>query len=315
MMNRESTIVDQLLSLWEGTPAFTHHMMDMDPHYPRGRSRFDFVTEQIVRMQRLVAGYGRRLRTFVAYCPIRPNALDVVHRALTTDGCIGVKFYPPSGYKPVENADGEIFGDATAAEVNRRNLELFQLCVALDAPLFAHCSPGGMERVRGRTGKYSDPAHWRQALQLDGLAALRLCLGHAGGEDSWTAPHSMRGDSQWERSWGNAVVSLCTQYRNVYCEFGHFDSVLDDEQRSKLRRRLERVVDAHGDAFGRKMMFGGDWHPLSRVPRFQDVVRVWRAMLRSSTVLAPYEAAFFGDNALAYPADIAAGRGSRSRHR
>jgi predicted TIM-barrel fold metal-dependent hydrolase len=300
MMNRESVIVTALMSLWEGGAAFVHHMMDMDLHYPDGRSRFEFVTEQIERVRRLVSQHDGRLWTFVAYSPIRPNAVEVIYDAVTNRDCVGVKFYPPSGYKPLGNIDGDIFGNATAEEVNGRNVELFRLCTDLDLPLFAHCSPGGMERVRGQTGLYSDPAYWFRALQLDGLAALRLCLGHAGGEDAWTLPHSAYGDREWERSWGSAVVSLCTTYPNVYCEFGHFDAVLDDEQRSKLQRRLERVVEIHGDAFGHKMMFGGDWHLLSRMPHYRETARVWRAMVRSSAALAPYERALFANNAVAY---------------
>jgi predicted TIM-barrel fold metal-dependent hydrolase len=300
MMNRESVIVDHMLSLWEGGSMFVHHMMDMDLHYLHGRSRFEFVEQQVTRLQRLAAHHPGRLRTFVAYCPIRRDAVDVVSRALTDRGCVGVKFYPPSGYKPIDNADGDIFGDATADEVNRRNLSLFRLCAKLDVPVFTHCSPGGMERVRGKTGRYSDPAHWRQVLSVDGLGTLRLCLGHAGGDAGWTAPHSAHGDTEWEGSWGNAVVSLCTQYPHVYCEFGHFDSVFDEEERSKLRRRLERVIAAHGDSFGRKMMFGADWHLLSRVSHHRDFARVWRALMRSSNILAPYERAFFRDNARDY---------------
>lgn len=300
MMNRESVIIASLLSLWEGGASFVHHMMDMDPHYPDGNSRFEFVTVQIDRMRRLVSQHDGRLRTFVAYSPIRLNAVDVIHDALANKDCVGVKFYPPSGYKPIGNVDGDIFGDATAEEVNRRNVELFRLCAGVDVPLFAHCSPGGMERVRGTTGRYSDPAYWLRALQLEGLATLRLCLGHAGGEDAWTLPHSAHGDREWERSWGSTVVSLCTTYPNVYCEFGHFDAVLDDEQRSKLQRRLERVIEMHGDAFGHKMMFGGDWHLLSRVPHYREAARVWRAMVRSSAALAPYERALFANNAAAY---------------
>jgi predicted TIM-barrel fold metal-dependent hydrolase len=300
MMNRESVIVSALLSLWDGSAAFVHHMMDMDLHYPDGRSRFEFVTEQIDRMRRLVSQHDGRLRTFVAYSPIRPNAVAVVVDAVTNKDCVGVKFYPPSGYKPIDNVDSDIFGNATAEEVNQRNIDLFRLCTDLDIPLFAHCSPGGMERVRGKTGWYSDPVHWFRVMQLDGLSKLRLCLGHAGGEGAWTLPHSAYGDREWERSWGSAVVSLCTTSPNVYCEFGHFDAVLDDEQRSKLQRRLERVIEVHGDAFGLKMMFGGDWHLLSRVPHYREAARVWRAMVRSSAVLAPYERALFVNNALAY---------------
>ena len=303
MMNRESVVVDHLLGLWDAGASFVHHMMDMDAHYPHGRSRFDFLTEQVQRLTRLAGHHTGRLRSFVAWCPIRENAVDVVAHALSTSDCIGVKFYPPNGYKPWQNTDGDIYGNATADDVNRRNMDLFRLCVRRDVPLFAHCSRGGMERVRGKTGTYSDPVYWRQVLTVENLGTLRLCLGHAGGAEGWTTPHGPYGDQQWEQSWACAVVSLCTEYPNVYCEFGHLDAVLDDELRSKFLRRLERVVEATRGArypFARKMMFGSDWHLVSRVPQYRELARVWREMVRRSVVLAPWEHAITTVNAMQY---------------
>jgi predicted TIM-barrel fold metal-dependent hydrolase len=303
LMNRESVLLERLLALWSGDAVFTHHMMDMDAHYPNGRSRFDFVREQMPRVRRLVEQHADRLRTFVAYCPIRPDALTVVETALSQQMGVGVKFYPPSGYKPLGNVPGDIYGHATADEVNSRNRDLFDLCVRRDAPLFAHCSPGGMERVRGKTGRYSDPKHWRRVLSTGRFASLRLCLGHAGGDEGWTAPHSPHGDAVWEGSWAREVVSLCVEYPNVYCEFGHVDAVLDEHLRSKFQRRLERVIEATASApypFASKVMFGSDWHLVSRVRDHHELARVWRTMFRSSPILAPWEHAMLSANAVEY---------------
>ena len=299
MLNRETAIVERLLSTWPEVSLFAHHMMDMDHHYPPGASRFDFVTEQLVRMRKLVARYPGRFLTFVAFDPFRADAVDVVRLALDEHGCGGVKFYPPNGYKPIGNRDEDLIG-ARADDVNRRNLELFRLCVERDVPLFTHCTPGGMESRPKVTGKFSDPKRWRRVLETDGLSTLRLCLGHAGGDEGWVAPHSAEGDAVWARSYACEVVALCARYPNVYCEFGHMDCVLRTDERAKLARRLERVVEQYGDAFGLKMMYGSDWHLVARVPDHGELVRVWRAVMRGSGVLAGYETKFLRANAHAY---------------
>lgn len=299
----ESELASRLRSTWPGIDLFIFHMMDMDNHHPAapGRSahsRFAFVDEQIPRMRRLAERSGGRLLGFVAYDPFRPYAVQIVRHALE-HGFAGVKLYPPSGYRPIGNRDGELRG-ATAAEVDRRNLELFRLCCDMDVPIFAHCSPGGMERVRGVTGAYSDPSHWRRVLQHPDLRHLRLCLGHAGGEDAWNAYHDGGDDGRFERSFAGEVVRLCVEFPNVYCELGHFDQIVDGVGLDDFRRRLVRLVRTHGAHFAGKIMYGSDWHLLVRQPRHARYLAAFEELFERTPELQPYAEGFFGRNALAF---------------
>lgn len=305
MLNRESVLVEQLLATWPDVRLFVHHMMDMQHHYHPGACRFEFVGEQVGRMQALVARYPGRFATFVAFNPFRDNALEVVRDAVERRGAWGVKFYPPNGYKPVENRDEDLVG-ARGEEVNRRNIELFRWCVDGDVPLLTHCTPQGMESRPGITGGFSHPKRWRKVLETEGLATLRLCLGHAGGEEGWVAPHSAEGELVWAASYAREVVELCARYPNVFCELGHLECLLQADLRAKFVRRLERVIEAYGDAFGSKVMYGSDWHLVARVPDCRELPRVLRAAVRGSEILAEYERAWFTDNAVRFLAYAAA---------
>lgn len=294
----ESVLVNRLRSGWPEIELFVYHMMDMDKHYPPGKCRFGFVGQQIPRMRELSRKNGGLLLGFVAYDPFRCDGVDVVRNALEA-GFAGVKFYPPSGYRPIDNSDKEVDG-ASAADVDERNLALFQLCVDFDAPLFAHCSPGGMERVSGKTGKYSDPERWRRILKRQEFKKLRLCLGHSGGEDNWFYDNDAEGDRKFNRSFAGEVVRLCVEFENVYCETGHFGGVIDGARRNELRQRLVRLVREHGVKFSTKLMYGSDWHLLIRHPNHQLYVTAFKQLFDSEPELEPCAAGFFRGNALAY---------------
>lgn len=303
MLNRESVLVQHLLTLWDGSSVFVHHLADMDP-YDRARlSRFLYAAEQIDRLGHLTEAHQGRLYAVVAYCPLREDAVGIAARALDHRGYIGVEFWPPNDHQSVGIVERSDFIEATASQVDKRNRELFDLCVRLDVPLFAHCSPARMEGVSATGRAYSSPVHWRLVLDIDGLSPLRLCLSHSGGGTGWTVPHSTSRDDEWERSWACDVVSLCTQYPNVYCSFGHPECVFDDELRAKFVRRLERVIVATTNApypFARKMMFGGGWHLFARAPQHRSLASTWREIFRQSPILSAWEQAFMTENAVAF---------------
>ncbi|MBA3340703.1 MAG: amidohydrolase [Gemmatimonadaceae bacterium] len=282
---------------------FVHHMMDMDNHYPPGRSLYPFVTLQMRRIRILAQRAGGRLLGFVAYDPFREadkgenEAVAVVERALKS-GFAGVKFYPPSGYKPLGNTKKDMSRSGKdPSRINAVNERLFKLCVDLDAPVFAHCSPGEMERWKG-AGLFADPKYWRKVLEQPRFNNLRLCLAHAGGDAGWCAKPGLPVDPDFVPE----VVRLCQTYPNVYCEFGHTEQLFVESNRPYFARRLADAVTATGVRydFGTKIMYGSDWHLLARTPDVEDFDDVFRKIFRGNQTLAKYEHQFFGLNALRY---------------
>ena len=131
---------------------FVHHMMDMEHAY-QDRPDYPYL-RQLRRMRALARCFPGRVLGFAAFEPFRPGAFRIVREAMENGFC-GVKFYPPSGYRPVDNEVTGITGD-DPREIDRRNHELFAYCVNHDVPILAHCTAGGMERIPGVTGRLRD---------------------------------------------------------------------------------------------------------------------------------------------------------------
>jgi predicted TIM-barrel fold metal-dependent hydrolase len=275
LTHSERDIMQTLLVTY-GTDVhlFIHHMMDMEAYYKHGRCYYDFVTDQLPRMRRLVNAHSGRLLTFVAYSPERTNDLNVARRALDDTDAVGVKFYPPNGYQPDE----------------ARHDALYQELVQRDAPLFAHCTPAGMEAKPGVSGKNSNPVYWERVLQR--FPSLRLCLGHAGGDEPWF------GRIAWESSYAAKAVDLAVRFDNVYVEFGYHDDILNPAVREKFIARLSGLLTAT-PKLAKKVMYGTDWHMIEKIEKHQEYFRAFAAAFADAR-LEPYADAFFYTNAVAY---------------
>jgi predicted TIM-barrel fold metal-dependent hydrolase len=264
LVQHESRIAESFSRAWSGNPVFefrVHHMMDMALHY-RGRAPvYDFSTEQIDRMAQLPRSARPPLVGFTAFDPFRDDWEAIIDRSIRS-GLSGVKFYPPNGYRAADNKAGDIEGGPTADEVNDRNQAFFAKCVALDLPIFTHCTPTGVESRPRITGKFSNPLHWRHVLETRGLERLRLCFGHAGGQEGWFAPDDAKGNSIWAASYAREVVELCAKYDNVYCDFGYFDRLLSGKDVANFRLRLTAAIDQY-PSFRWKCCYGTDWHLVS----------------------------------------------------
>lgn len=277
LTHSERVIMQTLLATYgSDVKLFIHHMMDMEHFYHPGTCRYDFVSDQLPRMRRLVEANGGRLLTFVAWNPERPNDINVIRRALDDKDAVGVKFYPPNGYKPNEE----------------RHFPLYRELIRRDTPLFAHCTPVGMEAKPGQTGVFSDPALWLDVLRRDEFKSLRLCLGHAGGDEPWF------GRKPFEGSFAAAAVDLAARFDNVYIEFGYHDDVLDDGRREIFIQRLKAVLDAN-PALGAKILYGTDWHLIEKIEHHQQYFARF-AQAFEDPRLAAFSDAFFMGNAVKY---------------
>jgi hypothetical protein len=264
------------------------HTMDLAPVYDQKAKDsvlLDFHKQQIPRMQEQVRSANGSMAYFVAYCPYRDHwhgdedahpghSLEIAQDAVRSRGAYGIKFYPPSGYRPICN---EIlprprtlfasepglqwearYAGLTGAELDARCLKLFQWCIHEDLPVFAHCGPGEFQARKGYGAHHGDPIYWQYLLQSSrSMGKLRLCLGHAGGEDFWLGAGDFIG-------WGERVYELCTQYPNVYCEFGIHGEIVSDKARAKfVTKVLECIKKSRRDRtpydFAKKIMYGSDW--------------------------------------------------------
>jgi predicted TIM-barrel fold metal-dependent hydrolase len=270
-------------------------MMDLAPVYdqkPKPGTLWDFESQQIPRMRNQVTASQGRMAYFVAWNPFRDhwcgdsnasqgNALRIVQNAVKQHGAMGVKVYPPSGYRPYGNkiprkpfapfnkdARDQYkarYEGITAADLDTRCAELFNWCVKDDVPVLAHCGSGEFEARKGYGKHHAHPAHWSELLKSSPeMRHLRLCLGHAGGESFWIGGRK-------EADWGMCVYQLCTSYPNVYCEFGIHGEIVDAKHRDAFVRQMTALIQKSrqtpgGIDFASKVMYGSDWFmPMSGV--------------------------------------------------
>jgi uncharacterized protein len=121
-----------------------------------------------------------RLYTFCGVDPRRPQALDILRRAVDEWGARGLKLYPPNGFYP----DDEIAHP------------LYRFCAERDIPVLLHQGHSAGRQV----SKYAHPVH------VDAVAALfpslRLVLGHSGRLETW----------------GSEALSVAIYKTNVYLD-------------------------------------------------------------------------------------------------
>jgi hypothetical protein len=265
---------------------FVHHMMDMEKAYACNEvPPYAFWPTQMRRMETLQRHLSGSMLGFSAFDPRRDDWEAHATEALRMTGFLGFKFYPALGYKPIGNADPRI-------EMNVRGF--FEFCIARDVPVFTHCTPKGFETLHHQ-GLNTHPIRWRALLASKGMAKLRLCLGHAGGETMCNkdpdtgvevcSPGWMAADeAQWNEpdNFARIVVELCGTYENVYCELAYLTALLGRGKAGReALRRFEQNLAFARDAtasmtyqFDDKLAYGSDWHMPSmvgNVRRYLDV--------------------------------------------
>lgn len=224
-------------------------------------------------MLRRLPGVRRaRIHPFVGFDPRREilsaqrgdpfGALDIVKLAVKRYGFVGVKLYPPMGFRPLNNAskaggppgqDGE--------QVDNALRRLYQWCLDEDVPITAHCniSNGALDAYNA----FSDPDDWRTV--LEGYPGLHLNLGHFGGMRKLTAgawPRKIAAlASENDGTPGRHLYADVGNHRTDKSEFGPFIADLGE-----LFKTEETKVMAN------RLMYGSDWYMLAILPNLNDFV-------------------------------------------
>jgi predicted TIM-barrel fold metal-dependent hydrolase len=317
-----------------GTPLMVSHMMDLSPVYnqePSGNELLDFAN-QILRVESFQKQTSSNMIYFVAYAPYRDywrgghegDALKLVRSAIEEHGAWGVKFYPPSGYRPTANSIqprptgirsraaaeqwdaryNPLPGDKNRA-LDDKIEKLLLWCIEKDVPVFVHAGTGEFEARKGYGFYHSNPSFWRQFLDnhpaRDGSPCrLRLCLGHAGGGDYWFGGKNAV-------SWGSDTYEMCRRFPNVYCEITtHAELVAPNTQAFFVDRLAKSFDDSQPDkdgkaypfSFAKKLIYGTDWYLPDASERTTVLLATQQAFLHEK-LRRHYKDYFFG-NALRY---------------
>ena len=316
-----------------GVDLYAHLMMNMAPSFripgePETLT-YDYEREQIPRaaaVDRMAAGHSVH---FVAWNPFdskddfdapEPRALHLIKEGIAS-GAVGVKFYPPMGYRPADNAEAG-FPHPPSARANPRalqqwqgrysaprwtpealdrlNMRLFRYCAQHDIPILTHCNHSEIRADGGADPDYgamANPALWEPVLRQ--LPRLRLCFGHSGGSEHWAGVALHGRPSPAHASWGDEVQHLCLEYPLVFCESSLHFQVANPALAARLAARLIEVNPLRckdgRHTFGDKIMYGSDWYmPTPQPPA--TFLNTFLAIYQTHA-LSPYYRRFFHDNA------------------
>lgn len=284
-------ISKRLVKTYKAIDLFVPMMMDMDKWLnddtPNSQSR------QIQILENVIDSMPGKIHPFVAYDPRRAieegveATLARIDDAIENRGFIGVKLYPPMGYRASNNAaavppltDPEKYDDALKA--------LFRLCNDKGIPITAHCTPAGAEAKPGVSGKNANPSFWRETLSEFG--DLRLNLAHFGGIENLI--------KEGRKSWAWEIGAMMDDFPNLYADTGHH-GVLQRTKRRDFFEKLAELFDAHPVLEGR-FMFGTDWHMLARLDDHRKFLKIYR---RQYAKMIDDDAAvqkFLGSNAMRF---------------
>jgi predicted TIM-barrel fold metal-dependent hydrolase len=124
-----------------------------------------------------------------------------------------------------------------------------------------HCTSHGFEAKRGNGQLYADPRLWRRVLEERGFDRLRLCFGHAGGEQGWFPRALDLSSVVGKSSFSSEVLALCREFPHVYCETAYLSPILKQNGRDRFQRALRKALTAPAQfPLAKKVMYGSDWH-------------------------------------------------------
>lgn len=152
--------------------------------------------------------HGSRLRVFASVDPRRPDAVNLLRRAVQVNGLTGLKLYPPNGYYPGDEACAPLL---TAAD-------------DLGVPVLVHTAMIGYPLQ----GFYANPLYLAAVQKAH--PSLTLIFGHSG-----------------YPLWGEEAALTAAGHENSYLEISQWDRLLttDEERLIRTLGRFRDVVGPH----------------------------------------------------------------------
>ncbi len=275
-----------------------------------------------------------RMQGYVAFDPLREiyaienklsfTPLMIVKEAVREHGFIGVKLYPPMGFRPTGNSEAglsfpkfsvgaiENFG----AKLDGALGSLYKWCSQNGVAIMAHAYESNA--AGAGYGCRASPVFWNLVLKKH--PELHLNLAHFGRFDTTinctdkTAKSSKLSDS-WEWEIGRIISQ--PYGKNIYADLSYFNTVLggnwdDNIETKRTARHLKKWI-ARFDPDCRHLMFGTDWSMIALEGDYHSYIENLELFMLDDVGLTRRQLGnFFFNNAVRY-FGLSTGRQSRSR--
>lgn len=229
-------------------------------------------------LERLPRVRRGRVHPFMAFDPRREvrdviagdvrTTFDVLKEAVEIYGFIGVKLYPPMGFRPIGNtAIPGIMTEQVAVKVDEALVALYEWCQQEDVPVTAHTARSN--EANDLFVDFASPDNWADV--LSDFPDLRLNLGHFGGAHA-TAPAD---------DWTAKIARLATPaHPNLFADVGNHD-VWDEGLTSAYLSMLKQLFRATGTSeMENRLMFGSDWYMVAIHPEHEQFLDQYEAAYR-----------------------------------
>lgn len=219
----------------------------------------------------------------------RTSSLATARTALTEHGFVGVKLYPPMGFRPSGNRPPypertvTNLGFDPSAALDGALRDLYKLCVELDGPILAHgYSSNGSGPDYAKRG---DPAYWIPVFEE--FPQLRVCTAHFGrfsarsvGREKMPLP-----EGSWEWRLGEFIKDNPQQH--IFADISYFSEVLSagGKDRDFLAKSFSNWLEKF-DSGCEHIVFGSDWIMLGKEAGYDHYIESVNAFLRADCGLS-----------------------------
>ncbi len=267
------------------------------------------IPKQVAIMERLSREQRKNMphvHGFVPFDPLRqaiheklsrPTAnspFGIVEKAIMQQGFIGVKLYPPMGFRASDNAAAgndfpcwvrfgsgsfgygeecenpkngpDALGDEPGALFDAILMRLFEWCAAHNVPLLVHTN--NSNSAGPGYGTRANPKYWQPVLTR--LPALRVNFAHFGGFDEAYSDGRLQLDAldkTWEWTIGRMVAAA--PERPIYADFSYFNELLDPA--SQRRKDTLASMRHYRQTFAgskKMLLYGTDWSMIGHEDKF-----------------------------------------------
>lgn len=239
-------------------------------------------------LSQLSGGYMRPLVAYNPWSDVLDNGKTLARTldALDRRGFVGVKIYPPNGFRPFGNAHSPGIpttpGMPSATDLDRVLLRLWEECSKRNVPVMAHT--GNSMGSDDAHNEAAGPIGWQALITARGSAhPAKVNLGHFGGDSS-------------HNSWNDELARMMVtpEGAGLYGDLGYWDELRCRKGLASCaaRLKLEKAVKEN-PIVAQRLMYGSDWLMLSQERRWDRYPNDVMAALPKG--LVPAEV--FGGNA------------------
>lgn len=250
-----------------GIQAFSPSLVDFEYWFlDKPQSRFSSIPDQIALMSQVAKLEQRAiLLNFAPFCPLRAAVEggdwhQIIRDAILNKGFVGVKLYPPMGFKPINNPADKMFGHrikVSGAAIDQELRRMYRWCERNGVPIKAHGN--NSLAADACSGQNAAPNLWAPVLEEFG--DLHVNIAHFGGfeEDRQTGECHDAIPSYEERA-----AALITQYDTAYVDLGYWIEVAGRNRPGRATLQKVNALLAKYDKLEKRIMYGSDYSMIGR---------------------------------------------------